>query len=340
MKKEEKTIQHLRTLCFGENKFPEEVLQWISYKNLWNLWVPQAYFGLEASFSDGLHKLKNLAKIDGSLGWTVTLCSGANYFIGNLKPKVAGSIFKNNTPPILGGSGGAFGTAERQKDGSYKLSGTWRYATGAPYLTHFTLNAKVVNQGKQLKSNDGADKILSFISPKNKIKIIDDWNTMGLKATATCSFVVDEQCISSEYGFRYDKFYLNQSIYKIPFTVFADLTLWVNYIGMAEHYREEAEVTLPKKQLKELDEIIRLSDQNIFDYAEKIEELLTKKSVINQGLSQEIHQEAIASLPQLSQAILNLHPFLGMKASRKDSQLNKIFRDYFTATQHHNFVNR
>src|SRR5690625_38984 len=166
--KDEKKSQQLRKLCFDKPKFPQEVLKWVSYKNLWNLWVPQAYSGLEVSFSEGLHKLKGLAQIDGSLGWTVTLCSGANYFIGNLKPKTANSMFKKEQRPIFGGSGGAFGTADRQKDGTYKLSGTWRYATGAPYLTHFTLNAKIIEDGAQLKADDGSDQILSFIIHKDK----------------------------------------------------------------------------------------------------------------------------------------------------------------------------
>src|SRR5699024_10368812 len=131
-------------------------LNWVEKENLWNLWVPKAYGGLECSFSEGLHKLKELAKTDGSLGWTVTLCSGANYFIGNLPKKTAEDIFINPDSPVcMGGSGGVFGTAEKQGD-HYLLSGKWRYATGAPYLTHFTLNAEIHENGVQLQNPDGS----------------------------------------------------------------------------------------------------------------------------------------------------------------------------------------
>src|SRR5699024_8135400 len=137
-------------------------------------------------------------------------------------------------------------------------------ATGAPYLTHFTLNAKIIEDGAQLKADDGSDQILSFIIPKDKTQIIEDWNTMGLKATATCSFKVNNQLVSPEYAFRYDQFYLNQSIYKISFSVFAALTLWVNYIGMAEHYQEEAEKITSSEELKQLEAVITTSSNYIF----------------------------------------------------------------------------
>src|SRR5690606_32069296 len=132
------------------NEFSPETLQWIADRNLWNLWVPKAYNGLESSLTQGLKELQSLAKIDGSLGWTITLCSGANYFIGNLQPDTANQIFLNSKKTVcFGGSGGVFGIAEQQGD-HYIISGEWHYATGAPYLSHFTLNAKILSDGKQI----------------------------------------------------------------------------------------------------------------------------------------------------------------------------------------------
>ncbi len=150
-------LQKLSTQCFAAENFSAEVLDWIAKENLWNLWVPENYGGLESSFSEGLVKLKNLARLDGSLGWTVTLCSGANFFVGNLIPEAAEGIFKASEKPVLGGSGGVFGTAEKIGE-EYLISGKWRYATGAPYLTHFTLNAKILENGKELTNPDGSPK--------------------------------------------------------------------------------------------------------------------------------------------------------------------------------------
>ena len=98
-------------------------LNWIDDHNLWNLWVPRDFGGLEAELLDGLRTLQSLARTDGSLGWTVTLCAGANYFIGNLKPEFAAELFIGNRV-ILGGSGGLFGDASKTASG-YRLNGQW-----------------------------------------------------------------------------------------------------------------------------------------------------------------------------------------------------------------------
>src|SRR5699024_468101 len=143
-----------------------------------------------------------------------------------LKPETAQTIFHSGRSAILGGSGGVFGTAQKQGD-EYLISDQWRYATGAPYLTYFTLNAKIMEKGEVLKNNDGGPEIRSFVLPQDKVEIVDDWNTMGLLATATCSFRVEDVTIHKDYSFLYDHFYLPQAIYKISFSLFADLTTWV-----------------------------------------------------------------------------------------------------------------
>ncbi|OYX27968.1 MAG: acyl-CoA dehydrogenase [Flavobacteriales bacterium 32-35-8] len=321
-------------------KFSTETLQWIADRNICNLWVPKAYNGLESSLTEGLKTLQALAKTDGSLGWTVTLCSGANYFIGNLQPETANHMFLNTKETVIfGGSGGIFGVAEQQGN-DYIISGEWRYATGAPYLSHFTLNAKIIAGGKPVWNADGTPLIYSFVIPKEEVTIIEDWDTMGLKATATHSFKVNSVVVSSKQAFVYNRFYLPQTIFKIPFMVFADLTLWVNYLGMAEHFLEEAATILEPTIVEPFALLLSKTNQQLYTFAEHIALLTTSDTVITDAYMETIHKTASASVKDLSQAILNLYPLLGVKACSQQHPLNRIFRDYFTATQHHIFSGR
>lgn len=337
----ESNLHRLREQCFNVSVFPDVVLDWIVKENLWNLWVPKIYDGLETTFSEGLKTLKQLAKIDGSLGWTITLCSGANYFIGNLKEPIAKEIFLNPRHNIcLGGSGGVFGKAEMLEDDKFQIYGKWKYATGAPYLTHFTLNAEIWKDGEQLKIKDGSPKVLSFILPKKYVQTMDDWNTMGLKASATQSFIVENAIIHSDYSFKYNEFYLPQDIFKIPFSLFADLTLWVNYIGMAEHFLEEAHKIRPMDLLKNLKRVILIANLKVTEKSGNIEEMINSGTNISATFMTEMHSISAASVKNISTEILQVYPYLGINASRENQQLNQVFRDYFTATQHHNFTIR
>lgn len=322
----------------GLARFSKKVLNWIASENLWNIWVPKQYGGLELSFSQGLQKLKFLAKLDGSLGWCVTLCSGANYFIGNLPKKTADDIFLTPKQPVcFGGSGGLFGTAEKQGD-FYNISGTWRYGTGAPYLTHFTLNAKITEQGKELTNHDGTPVFRSFIIPADRVSIIDDWNTMGLKATATCSFKVDNLLVAKENSFIYNHFQLPQPIFKINFSLFADLTLWANYIGMAEHLQEEAIAITNSNALQHLTSEIKKANQQLENFASEIEETTHSNSCFTAEYIAKVHTTAATSVKNITKSIVEVFPLLGVKAARNGHVLNQIFCDYFTATQHHIFT--
>ena len=336
--KENFSTKELRKLTSGVDNFPPQVLEWISKENLWNLWVPKAYGGLEMPFIEGLKKLKRLANVDGSLGWTITLCSGANYFIGNLPGEVAQQIFiQPRVPVCFGGSGGVCGTAEKQAN-HYIISGKWPYATGAPYLTHFTLNARITEKGKTLKNKDGTPLVQSFLIPQQNIRVIEDWNAMGLKASATHSFEVKEVVVNEKCSFNYNQFYLPHPIFKIDFSVFAALTLWVNYIGIAEHLLEEAKAILTKNKFSSLELAIGTSNGKMEGFAEATENIINEESKFTEAFVQELYEEAGESVRSLTQGIIRVYPFLGINASRYESQLNQIFRDYFTATQHHIFM--
>lgn len=317
-------------------QFRPEVLEWIQKHNFWNIWVPTEFGGEELTFTQGLEKLQSLARIDGSLGWTVTLCSGANFFIGNLPPETVKEYFAQ--PAIFGGSGGQFGTAEKV-EGGYQLNGKWRYATGAPYLTHFTLNARIVENGKEILQKDGTPQFLSFVIPAREVTIVEDWKTMGLQASATHSFTVNNVFAPERYSFVYNQFYLQQPVYKIHFSVFADFTLLVNYIGMAEHFLAIAE-RINQHQSAALKLAISKANAFVKTQSEQIELLVQKERNFDEVEMSQIHQKASLLVKSLSEGIVKVYPFLGVKGSTQGTELNQVFRDYFTATQHHIFTQR
>ncbi|MAZ29638.1 MAG: acyl-CoA dehydrogenase [Cytophagaceae bacterium] len=328
--------QQLRDTIASAKIFPTEVLEWVKEQNLWNIWVPEAFGGLECSFTEGLQKLQQLAKIDGTLGWTVTLCSGANFFIGNLNPETAERMFQKGQQTILGGSGGLFGTAEKSENG-YMLNGTWKYATGANYLTHFTLNAQITENAEKLTNPDGSPKFLSFVIPAKNVEIIEDWDTIGMQASVTHSFKVENVEVDEDLSFVYNEFHLPQDIFKIHFSLFADLTLWVNYLGMAQHFVEEAEQIGKTDEATDLKNFCAKTEGDILALAKKIETQVIVNPEFTEDFIKEVHQLASVNVKEMSQKIIELYPLLGVKASTNGEQLNVIFRDYFTATQHHIF---
>ena len=328
-------VQSIRENLLNVTYFNSEIIELIATNNWLNIWVPKQYNGLGLTISEGLKILQTVSKIDGSLGWFVTLCSGANYFSRNLYPSVAFEIFSNQKA-CFGGSGMIGGTAEKVKD-HYIINGLWHYATGAPYLTHFTLNAQILENGQPLVDENNQPKILSFILDKAQVKLIPSWKSMGMVATSSHSFEVVNQTVHKDYSFIYNTFFSDDLVEKIPFHVFADLTLLVNYIGMAEHFLEKSLEIITFSVQQQLDIFLKQTTLELLDYAKQVEELLINNLIIEDILSEEIHQFGTNTVSTLTTYIIQIYPQLGIKASRSNEEINQIFRDFFTATQHRNF---
>lgn len=328
-------IPKLRQELLNKESFNQVVLDHIYTQNWLNIWVPKQYNGLGLHFSEGLKVLQSVAKIDGSLGWFVTLCSGANYFSRNLKPDVASSLFSLQKT-CFGGSGMLGGTAEKVGD-KYIINGLWHYATGAPYLTHFTLNAKIIEDGKEILDENGEPKFLSFILNKSQVKLISTWKSMGMIATSSHSFEVENKIVHQDYSFIYNQFYSDDLVEKIPFRIFADLTLLVNYLGMAEHFIEKSLEIIHYQKQTDFEHFVIKSTSKTIEFAKTIENLLANNSPISEEIETEIHSFGIETVEKITQFIIEIYPQLGIKASKINEEINQIFRDYFTATQHRNF---
>lgn len=329
------SLHDIRNKLQGAVQIPPEIIEHIYEKRWLQIWVPKEYNGLGLSFKAGLKVLKQLALTDGSLGWMITLCAGANYFARNLQPDVAIDLFKNNRT-CFGGSGMMGGTAEKTND-TYIINGFWKFATGAPYLSHFTLNAVVTQNGKAVLDAEGNDMVRSFIIPKDQVEVIADWQAMGMKATGTYSFKVANVLVTKEHSFIYNEFYTNNVLDKIPFRIFADLTLLVNYIGMAEHFLDEAEKIRTELDVEAFRNNLSSKENQTYLFADKIEILLEDKQEISAKVQTEIHQFSEKLVIDLSHRILDLYFQLGIKASHTNEPIHQIFCNFFTATQHANF---
>ncbi|MFC7347228.1 hypothetical protein ACFQO9_10910 [Chryseobacterium zhengzhouense] len=326
----------LREKMHGVSEVPFEIIDQIHQERLLQIWVPKVYGGLGLRLNQGLKILFDWSKIDGSLGWMLTLCSGANFFSRNLKPEIAKELF-SDVKTCFGGSGMIGGNAEKQTDGTFLINGLWHFATGAPHLSHFTLNARLTENGKPLLDESGSEMIRSFVIPKNLAEIIPNWKSMGMKATGTYSFTVENVKVSEDYSFIYDEFFTNDVLDKIPFRIFADLTLLVNYLGMASHFAEEAANIRPHLDLNFFNERIEQAMKKVIEFADEIESLLNDSTLIISEKQSEIHDYSSALVESLSHQILEIYFQLGIKASHTDSAIHQVFCDYFTATQHSNF---
>ena len=321
-----------------------EQLEWIYARKLFKLWVPEEFDGLEADFLEGIKILEKLAYEDGSLAWTVTLCSGANLFVGYINPQMQ-KIFREEKV-CLGGSGFNSGIAKKNGTG-YRISGEWKYATGAHHLTHFTLVAELWEEDKPLLDKNGRIRTAAFFVDANQVQIIEDWKTFGLESTASHSFSVENAEVNGnrEFYIDMDKKTVDLPLFDIPFSLFAEATLLVNYMGMFRKFLDLVHFSFsrhPSKRkmrgtvvdkLDVLEAIRAQFEESVNTYYEKVSTLWSHKKY-GETDCEESNVLAKDVVAFIKEKTAFLFPYCGIYAAQHETELNSVFRNIFTASQH------
>lgn len=343
----QQTLQQEAPIAESQGSLTRQQLEVLQRMHAFRLFLPKNLNGLALSLPDGLRFEESLAHIDGSLGWTLTLCAGATLFAGYMQPSLVEDLLKNPLA-CLGGSGTASGIAVAENDG-FRISGFWKYATGAPHLTAFTANCKIWRDGCELLDEKGQPEIRAFVFKKEEVRIHEDWHTMGLRATASHSFEVPEQWFPAKRAFQIlpEQARLPEPVFQYPFQAFAEATLAANYAGMTQHFldcckhyffkksaRDPQTEPFLKKLFQETESTFQ-GDRNRFYQAVAFswKECCTQKFCSKKSLS-EVAKTSRALALISRETAARLFPYCGMAALHPESEINRVWRDIFTASQH------
>ena len=319
---------------------PEQIA--IIHKQKWfKLFVPVQFNGLGLSLPQALQLEEALAWTDGSVGWTVTLCAGAGWFIGFLDPEIVPVVFdKSNI--CIAGSGKASGIAKTIDDG-FEITGHWDYATGANWATSFTANCMIEENGAILKNADGNPVIKSFLFLRNEVRIHETWKQIGMIATGSNSFEVNGLRVKNNRTFLIDKrsAVLKDPIYHYPFQQFAETTLAVNSSGMAIYFLDLCEPLFRQKSTGAIRPVFQTSANELEEIRELFYSAAIKsweECVTNNSISAPLLQELSRMSKQLAftsrRIVDELYPYCGMQAANPETEINRVWRNLHTASQH------
>lgn len=333
-----------------QNRFSKETLELI-YSKEW-LQVAMPIENAATAYEIAL-LFEALAYADGSLGWAINLGAGANMFLGYLEETTAKNL-KNNQKLWLAGSGACTGKAVKTEDG-FILSGHWKYASGSLYATHFTANAFLyTEEGEAIFDADKKQVFRSFLFPATEVEIIHTWDTIGLRASCSNDYKVENCFVPKEHSFDLTQKseYVASALYRYPFDAFATTNIAVMCTGMALHFSELfVKEILSKKPLyaeKNIGENAQLQQvyQNLLqafhkartDFLKDIEDLWSAveqnaKSIDN--LERKLQSSAREASDKSYDLVMRLYRYCGMNTVYSNNALSKVVRDFLVATQHY-----
>ncbi len=307
--------------------------------------APRAAGGAEMPLPQVVRLEEAIAEADGSMGWVVTLCAGAGWFAGFLPPDTAQEVIGTRNV-CLAGSGAPTGFADKEADG-YRITGRWDIASGAPIATHFTLNAIVRGEGEE--------HIRAFVVPAAQVVVEPTWRSFGMRGTASHSYRIDGAWVPASHGFTIDPAHATApgTLYRFPFMLLAWVTLSANLSGMARHFLHLAhEMVAARRQPPQSaqdalaqaavalegarERMLALLDQAWAQAEGSVggTSVAAGASGISPALDNQLREASMALVIAARRAVGDIYPYCGLRAAQEDSDINRVWRDFHTASQH------
>lgn len=343
--------------------FLEPVQQALIHRRGWlRMLAPRAAGGMELPLPEVVRLEEQIAAADGSMGWVVTLCAGAGWFAGFLPPDLAREIMGAKRV-CLAGSGAPTGYADREGDG-YRITGRWDYASGAPMATHFSLNAILREGGQPLLDAHGAPRIKAFVVPAGHVTVLPTWHSIGMRGSASHSYSIDGAWVPASHGFIIDAEHATApgALYRFPFYPLAYITLAANLAGMARHFielaresisrRKHARSGLPLIEQPEVERLLREAAEGLaatraeaYALVDRVWEHVSGGAEVGETAAHEfaadvtaLQDASLAMAAAARAAVDGLYPYCGLYAANVHAPINRVWRDFHTATQHSLFL--
>jgi alkylation response protein AidB-like acyl-CoA dehydrogenase len=172
-------------------RIPPALLARLHAARLCRMLLPHAYGGDEVDPGTYLLTLEAVGRHDASVAWNLFTANSAALLAAHLEPETARTVYGPANALVAWGPPNA--TVATIEPGGYRVSGRWDFASGSRQATWMGLHCMVAEPGGAPRQNAaGRPEIVSMIFPLEKARLIDTWNTIGLRGTASDSYVVED----------------------------------------------------------------------------------------------------------------------------------------------------
>jgi alkylation response protein AidB-like acyl-CoA dehydrogenase len=164
---------------------PPDLVARIRATGLFRALQPRALGGFELEPARFLEVVEELARADGSAGWTTTIGAGGSAFAAWLEPGVAVDLFGRDADFTSATVFAPTGRATPAGDDGFTVEGRWPFASGCRHAEWFVTGVFVMDgDAPRLVPDCGPDWRLVYF-PSDQGEIVDNWDVMGLRATGS-----------------------------------------------------------------------------------------------------------------------------------------------------------
>jgi alkylation response protein AidB-like acyl-CoA dehydrogenase len=185
-------------------RITEPLLGQLHEARLFRMFYPRSVSGDEVEPATYIAAVGELARHDGSVGWCASIANSIGLFAPYLEPEAARTVFGDlRATCAWGPPNDCRGIAV---PGGYRVTGRWDFASGCRHASWMGAHGTVVEPDGSLRLNNfGRPTLRTWLFPVEQAKLLDNWDPIGLRGTASESYTVEDLFVPEEFtGTRED----------------------------------------------------------------------------------------------------------------------------------------
>jgi alkylation response protein AidB-like acyl-CoA dehydrogenase len=180
-------------------RIPEPLLGHLHDSRLFRMLLPRSAGGDEVEPAVYVAAVEELAQHDASVGWLAFVTNSSAFIAAYLEPATNGAVFADPRSTTSWGPPNA--SRALAVDGGYRLTGRWDFSSGCRQAKWMGVHCHVQDADGTLRLNRfGRPTIRTLLFPVEQATLIDTWQTIGLRGTASDSYSVDELFVPESFS--------------------------------------------------------------------------------------------------------------------------------------------
>ncbi len=185
-------------------ELPGDVLDAMHADGMFRLLVPRSLGGAELDPATYIQCVEAIASGDASVAWCMNQGSGCSLSAAYLEPAAAREVFGGKRDVLAWGQGP--GAKAIRTDGGWRVSGTWAFASGSRHATWLGAHCPCfeVDDTPQ-RYPDGRTWERTMLFPRERAKIEDVWQVVGLRGTGSDTYTVKDLFVDDAHTLTRDR---------------------------------------------------------------------------------------------------------------------------------------
>jgi alkylation response protein AidB-like acyl-CoA dehydrogenase len=180
-------------------RLPPDLLDALHERRLFRMLLPRSVDGDAVAPGAYIEAIEEISRADGSVGWCVSIANSTGLIAAYMDVDTAREIWGDRRATVAWGPPNDSRAAA--VPGGYRVTGRWDFASGCRHSSWMGAHGAVVEPDGSLRLNEAGRPIIrTWLFPTSSATLLDTWDTIGLRGTASDSYTVTDLFVPEAYS--------------------------------------------------------------------------------------------------------------------------------------------